>query len=123
MPTNPQNMSDAEIWLQLARESLARYGTALPPLVNAGRLPSPAARVAEEPDTTQKKRRTKRQHRKMVGPNKCICPKCKKVKAFPDDFGFRMQRGKETVQSWCSQCRSETSKDYLRRPHVYKVSP
>lgn len=48
------------------------------------------------------------------------CPHCDKTKLITE-FGTRMHRGVETVQSWCRQCRSGTN--YHAAPRAYRVDP
>lgn len=44
-----------------------------------------------------------------------VCPHCRKEKNVGEDFGIIMRRGLESPSGWCKECRSKTSKDYLRK--------
>jgi hypothetical protein len=90
-------LTDLEVMLKLARESLALYGTALPPGFSGA-----ARKLKPEPDWTK-------EHHK--------CPRCKKEGPIDPLFGTRLVRGVRLRQSYCSECRANL--DYRKRPRVY----
>lgn len=102
-------LTDEQVLIQLARESLARYGTAIPPAVSAAPT----------------------QNRKRLDPSKFdpkwrkvfhTCPKCGHSGPVATDFGVRVVRGVERLQSWCAECRNTTSYYNAPRKNV-KRSP
>lgn len=112
-----------EIENKVLKDILSRLGAGLPLTAGTPAVSTVQPAVNSPPAQPEKKPARKRQPRQMVGPNKCRCPRCKKVKAFPDDFGHANVRGKEIVLSWCKACRSETAKDYRNSPRKYNVKP
>lgn len=51
---------------------------------------------------------------------KHTCPRCSRTGTVSADFGTRMHRGTERVQSWCYACRAATS--YYNVKRKYKTS-
>lgn len=102
-----KQLSDMEVLLQLARESMARYGTALPPLGES----APKRKAAEESKPVK------------IDWSKEIhtCPKCGFRGAVDPHFGWREVRGIERKQSWCHTCRAKTS--YYDKPRKAKRQP
>ncbi len=97
-------LTDDEIRILLARESLMRYGTALPPASVA----AAAAPEKQKPSAVDYEGKTK------------ICPLCEKTKLIIPDFGLKKEsvRGTVYVQSWCRECRAGTN--YHNRDRVYR---
>lgn len=131
-------LSDMELLLQIARESMERYGTALPPMSAAVTLPAETRLEAPQPGRQARKRAGEGKPRgpKMSAsaaakrdPNtdwtkvKKRCPRCEKTKAVDPDFGTKAPRANEPEyrepQSYCKACRSETSKDYYAAQRTY----
>ncbi len=76
-PKKALTPEETDLLLQLARASLERYGTILPP--------------KEE----------------LYKTANAECPKCGHVGPLPEDFGFRQLRnGDLRPQSWCRKCRN-----------------
>lgn len=131
-------LSDMELLLQIARESMERYGTALPPM-SAVSAPVPDDAEAPSPGRQARRRVTAGKRRpapKMSSsaetkrnPNtdwtkvKKTCPRCDKTKFVEPDFGLKAPRASEPEfrepQSWCKQCRSDTSKEYYAASRKY----
>ncbi len=78
-------LSNTDLLLMIARESLTRFGTALPPST----LPAPKQAVRID--------WTKEIHE---------CPHCGAVGTVAVLFGIRVYRGVERKQSWCKTCRA-----------------
>lgn len=97
--TQVDQMTDAEVLIAVARESLKRYGTALPP---AG---SNALKPRVTVDWTKEIK---------------VCPNCKESKLVLPDFGVVVRRGIERAQSWCIYCRARGA--YENKPRTYNTS-
>ncbi len=100
---DPEKMTDDQIRLRIARDNLAKYGSTIPPdgappLVVIIRK-SRARRPSREPIPSTPDWNT---HLKT-------CPQCKRKGTVASDFGIVVKNGRERPQSWCRECRSETS--------------
>lgn len=102
-------MTDMEVMLKLARESLERYGTALPPLAEM-RAPKAKKQAAEPAVASVDFTKIRK-----------LCPHCEKTKYVLPDFGVTNDRGKLRPQGRCRACRS--SVNYHTKPRVYDVGP
>jgi hypothetical protein len=129
----PQQPSDMELLLMLARESFARYGTALPPIGSFAAKPvaapitaQPAVAVAPAiaPQRKPRQKRTEQPQAKTPAGETDwtnvfhTCPKCKHHGPVLPDFGLRPVRGIVRKQSWCHNCRATTN--YYKKPVVQK---
>jgi hypothetical protein len=131
-----KNLSDAEIMLRLARESLERWGTVLPPpdafapiqkkpgneteqlleklktLLEGSAKPAPlikrADKVKSEPEKNWEKEITT-----------CSRKGCGHTGPVIPDFGLRVVRVRVSKQSRCRKCRSEVN--YHAQPRTYNV--
>ena len=102
MSTKIDEMSDEEIELRLALiERRKRAPVALVAAPTVVRLQGRKARAAIE--------------ERLFSALK-VCPHCGKEKNVGKDFGIAMHRGVQYANSWCSQCRSETSNSYRTKP-------
>lgn len=109
MKTQPMNadavshLSDAEVMLMLARESLRRFGTAIPPPGAA--LGFDVSQTQTVPVVGQAPRKSKPV--KEISPSETHrCPRCKEVKNVLSGFGTRLVKGVIRKQSYCYDCRS-----------------
>ncbi len=89
-------LTDAQVMLIMARESLSKYGTAFPPGLTAAKPASETPKPAQQFSP----------HWKKV---EHTCPKCGLHGFVDPDFGVRVARGIERKQSWCFDCRAKTN--------------
>lgn len=103
MPNRTDEMSDEEIELRLAL--LERQRRRVQP--GAGPTGAEVIRIVGRTKTPidEKWFRTLK-----------VCPRCEKEKNVGKDFGIAVHRGVEYANSWCKQCRSETSNEYRSKP-------
>lgn len=99
------SMTDEQVLIQIARENIARYGSALVPVQQVARV-APRAKRKIDPKwfLVEKK-----------------CPHCGKIKNVGREFGVIVRRGIEGAAGWCRKCRSETN--YRAMPRKNKVTP
>lgn len=108
-----ESLSDADVMLMVARESLLRYGTPIPP-----NQPQPVPTQPVVRPEMKVKDRKKMADARFKGDKKC--PHCGDTKNIMRDFGIRVYRGKLGIQSWCRQCRIDTSNQYYNSARKYK---
>lgn len=121
-PPDVDALSDTELLLLLARESIKRtgnFGAALDLLGGAGIVPTAAPAPAQAPQATApvpKEPRRPHDWKKATH----TCPKCSHTGPIETDFGTRFVRGVELKQSWCNTCRASTN--YNQKKRTYSVS-
>jgi hypothetical protein len=105
MAKNPDELTDEELKLLIARENLKRYGNPLgPPEVSPAETAVVAVkRIAPKP----RKGKAAFDQRWFSVTKKC--PHCGKVKNVGKEFGVVIRRGVEAAAGWCKQCRSSTN--------------
>lgn len=90
--------AERERLVREARENLAKYGTALPPVAGA-----PASGIV----------RISPRAKRSIDPKwfrvEKTCPHCGKTKNVGRDFGTVIRRGNEDAAGWCRACRSSTN--------------
>lgn len=112
MPKDPDELTDEELKLLIARENLKRYGNPLGP---------PPATESRPAETAEVKRVAPRRKKgKATFDPKWFdvtkrCPHCGKTKNVGREFGVIIRRGVEAPSGWCRQCRSETNYRALER--------
>lgn len=114
MPTRTDDLSDEEIELKL--ELLKRQrerGTAPRVQVTLPAEPGAAPTVTR---ISAKVKRTKAEIEPRWFSTVKVCPHCDKEKNVGKDFGIVVNRGVQYANSWCSQCRAETSNSYRTSP-------
>lgn len=92
-------LSDYDVFMRLARESLARFGTTIPPGFGSMEVPR---RASEGKETDW----SKVFH---------TCPKCGKHSDVESAFGIRPTRAGPKRQSWCRECRA--TNNYHAKPY------
>ena len=105
----PDDLTDDELRLLIARENLKRYGNPLGPETEA---PPAAAAVVKR--IAPQGRKGKAFDKKWFSITK-RCPKCGKTKNVGEEFGVVVRRGVEAAAGWCKQCRSSTNYRALAR--------
>jgi len=116
MPSRTDELSDEEIELRL--ELLKRQrerGTAPRVQVTLPAEPGAAPTV-----TRLSGRGTKTPIEDRWFNTTKVCAHCGKEKNVGKDFGIVVARGVQYANSWCSQCRSETSNSYRTAPRKNK---
>ncbi len=101
-PAQVAKISDMDLMMQIARESLQKYGTAIPP----DNVVSPSVRTPKRKPAVDWKKETH------------TCPKCGTYGTVADVFGIRSVRGEEKKQSYCAKCRATLN--YYNVPRKYK---
>lgn len=129
-----RRLSDAEVLVQLARESMERFGTALPP--GFGGLPT--KEKVEEPAATRRRRRATASDKTPSSDDtdwrtvisRCGNKNCTHGRGgnsyegpVEPDFGVRVVRGVVRKQSWCKRCRAETQYAQKPRKNFSKHNP
>jgi hypothetical protein len=106
-------MSDQEVLARVAREareSLVKFGTAIPPAPTAPTPRKPRGAAAARVNPIGGKDPSKTDWTKV----RKMCPQCGKSKFVEPDFGVRPVRDTFRAQSWCRNCRATTN--YHARP-------
>lgn len=111
MPTtkiDPSELSDEELELQLELLRRRRERAKGVPIE-----PVRVSAVADGPPAVRVKRKNKEVDPKWETVTK-VCPHCEKKKNVAKDFGVIVNKatGVEYANSWCRQCRSQSSAEY-----------
>lgn len=109
---DPYGMTDDEIRLQIARDNLAKYGSTIPP------DGTPPIVVIVHVDGKRSRARPAKRSKALKGDinweeAEKVCPRCSKKKKIVPDFGIVTIRDVKRPQSWCRDCRINTS--YYKR--------